>query len=817
MALRAVEHVFNGATAPDTAYDSTKNTIGDLIKLYSGAGTKDTYAGPIRFGRDASLTTYYGLARPNETSTAVPSTYPHVKDWADKRGYYSTGTVAVSGTAVTGSGTGWLANGVPINATIGFGSTNPSEITTWYVIAAVTSDTALTLQSTAGTIAGGTSFVIKKSYQIDWVFLADIATAAATRRITLFQYDRYTSVFTWRGFVTMTYPAATNHTITGMRVVYATYTTGTVAVSGATVTGTSTTWTTDRINIGSRIGFGSTDPTQISTWYYINAVGSNTSITIQVNVTASGTGGTAANITVSAGAAYVIEDLRILTTTTNATATNGGLYMAMGLSYDDFTTTGTTIAAAVTTDKVKACYWLADASTVTNDVSSGCALDDFDSWTQQYCYVIERQAATTPAVYKYNFRTALASITSGKTTSAFVLATGVQTVTGNVSQTNNGRIGTLQHGPGSGVKSLYFATTTRIYRASLSGITTGSTTWTSDAMVEIPTGGTSSYNTSSVLTSVEISDQIDRLIITGTGAGTIPANNRAFISQYNTTSNPFDMPFLIDTRQIDQSTASNDLCPTPSPQGGILSVWSQGGLLYIARTGTTSLTNQLYAIPIGADWNFAGGTVKQRLITPVLSTPNAEKYKRILVSHENYVGGGALQLPCEGHRIYYRTAGISDDSGSWTLIEETGDLSSASASTEIQFMIEFRTIGTFCIPGRIFSISCLYEDNTTDSHYQPSVAQSSVSSKYFAWRFSTAFGGTVPTLRIRLYNAVTGGVLLDDDSATPTAGTWEKSTNDGSSWGAYDTSDKVNDTTYIRYTPTTLADNIKVRALLTQN
>ncbi len=817
MALRAVEHVFSGATAPDTAYDSTKTVIGDLIKQYSDAGTRNIYAGPIRFGRDADLTTYYGLARPNETSTAVPGIYPHVKDWCDKRGYYSTGTVSVSGTAVTGSGTGWLADGVPIGAIIGFGSTDASSITTWYTISAIASDTALTLQSTAGTIAGGTSFVIKKSRQIDWVFLADNAAVAATRRISLFQFDRYTAVFTWRGFVTLTYPAATNHTIVGMRAVYQTYSTGTVGVSTATVTGSGTAWSSSRINIGSRIGFGSTDPTQISTWYYINAVSTDTSITIQVNVTASGTSGTAANISIAGGTAYVIEDLKILTTTTNATATNGGLYMAMGLSYDDFTTTGITIAAATTVDKVKAMYWLADASTVTNDVASGCALDDFDSWTQQYCYVIERQAATTPAVYKYNFRVALASIVSGKTTSAFVLATGIQTVTGNVSQANNGRLGTLSHGPGSGVKSLYYATTTRIYRAAISNITTGSTTWNSDNMVEVPTGGTSTYNASSVLSSVEISDQIDRLIILGTGAGSIPANNRAFITQYNTTSTPFDMPFLIDTRQIDQSTASNDICPAPSPQGAVLSCWSQGGLLYLARTGTTSLTNHLYAIPIGADWNFAGGSVKQRLITPSISTPNAEKLKKVLVNYENYVGGGALQLPTEGYRVYYRTAGISDDSGSWTLVENTGDLGAATAGSAVQFMFEFRTIGTFCIPARIFSVSCVYEDNTTDSHYQPSIANSSTSSKVFAWRFSTAFGGTVPTLRIRLFNSVTGTTLLDDTTSAPASGVWQKSTNDGGAWGDYDTSDKANDTTYIRYTPTTLADNIKVRALLTQN
>ena len=817
MALRAVEHIFTGATVPHTAYDETKTVLGDLIKQYTGTPAKDKYAGPIRVGRDAALTSFYGVARPNETSTAVPGTYPHVVSWADKQGYYSTGTVAVSGTAVTGTGTGWLADGVPLGAVIGFGSTDPAAITTWYTISAIASATALTLQSSAGTIAGGTAFIINKSYEKNWVFLADTATAAATRRITMFEYDRNTSIFTWKGFITMTYPAATNHTITGMRAVYATYTTGTVAVATATVTGTSTTWSADRINIGSRIGFGSSDPTQIATWYYINAVGSDTSITIQTNVTAAGTGGTAASITISAGTAYVIEDLRVLTSTTNATATNGGLFSTAGLSYEDFKTVGTTIAAATTVDKVKACYWLADAASVTNDVSSGLAIDDRDSWTQQYCYIIERQAATTPAIYKYNFRVALASIVSGKTVSAFVLATGVQTVTGNVSQTNNGRIGTLAHGPGSGVKSLYFATTTRIYRVAVTNITSASTTFVSDTMVEVPTGGTSSFNVSAVLTAVEISDQIDRLIITGTGGGAVTTTNRAYVTQYNTSSNPFDLPFLIDHRQIDQSSASNDICPTPSPQGGILNVWSQSGLVFITRTGTTSLTNQMYAIPLGADWDFAGGTPKQRLITPSLSTTDATKLMRVTVSSESQLGGPTLALPTEPYRVYYRTAGISDDSGSWTLVSDTGDISAASVSSSVQFMFEFRTIGTFCLPARIFSVTCLYEDTTTDSHYQPSVANSNITSSIFAWRFSTAFGGTVPTLRVRLYNAVTNGLLLDDISSSPTLGTWEKSTNDGGVWSAYDTTDLSGSATYIRYTPTSLGSGIKVRALLTQN
>lgn len=785
------------------AYDSTKTVLGDLIRQYTGDANTDKFAGPVKVA----------VARPNETSVAIPGIYPHVVRWADKSGYYTTGTVSASGTSVTGSGTGFIAAGVPINARIGFGTTDPAAVTTWYNIVAIGSATALTLDSSAGTVSGGTSYVIDMNYNIDWIFLADAASAATTRRITMFEFRRGTSVFTWKGYVTLTYPTATNHTIVGMRAVYATYTTGTVGVSTATVTGSGTTWSADRINIGSRIGFGSTDPTQISTWYYINAVTNDTSITIQTNPTASGTGGTAANISIGSGAAYVIEDLRVLTATTNATATNGGLYMAPGLSYADFATGGTTISAAVTTDKVKAVYWLADAATVTNDIASGLALDDRDSWTQQYCYIIERQAATTPAIYKYNFRTTLTSISSGKTTAAFVLATGIQTVTGNVSQTNNGRVGTLNHGPGSGVKSLYFATTTRIYRVAISNITTGNTTYVSDNMVEVPTGGTGTYAATGALTGVEISDQIDRLIVTSTGA----AGVRSYVTKYNTNSDPFDHIFLVDSKQLDQSTADSDSVPHPNIQAGVINVWSEEGLTYISRAGTTSLTNHLYAVPLGADWAYADGTVKQRLVTPSLSTPNAEKYVRAYFNSAQYLGSDNLTIPTEPVRMYYRTSGISDDSGAWTLIDQSGDLTSVTGASAIQFALEFRTIGTFCLPNRVYNVCVVYEDNTTDSHYQPSVGQSSTSSKRFAWRFSTAFGGTVPTLRIRLYNAETGGLLLDDTTTDSADGTWEKSTNDGAAWGSYNTSDKANDTTYIRYTPTSLADDIKVRALLTQN
>ena len=69
-------------------------------------------------------------------------------------------------------------------------------------------------------------------------------------------------------------------------------------------------------------------------------------------------------------------------------------------------------------------------------------------------------------------------------------------------------------------------------------------------------------------------------------------------------------------------------------------------------------------------------------------------------------------------------------------------------------------------------------------------------------------------MQIRLYNASTGFLVLDDTITLSSSGTWEYSTN-GTTWNSWSNSaDAIGN--YIRYTATTLPNNITVRALLTQ-
>ena len=648
-------------------------------------------------------------------------------------------------------------------------------------------------QSTA--IASFYPHVITFSDEIDWCFLAENSTAAATRRIIMYEYNKNTSEFNWKGFILLTYPTVTNHTVRGFRVSRELYTTGTIGITGTTVVGNSTLWTTDRMSVGCRLGVGSTDPTQVTEWMEITTIGGNTSITLT----------TSASTIYASGTPYVIEDTMVLTTTTNATAANGGLFVAKGIRPEIFTSVGTTIPAGVGTDNIRAVYWLADAAVVTNTNPCGAALQQKTSWVSGHTYVLD---TTTAKVFAYNYRKAL-TLASGKDTTTNVIKTGNQAVTGTISQANNGRIGTLNHGPGIGVESLYFVTTTRCYRAAISGITTSSTTWQSDVMVEIPPGGTTTYLAGGGMNSCEISDGIDRLVIATTGAAGI----RSYVTQYNTTSNPFDHIFLNDDKQEDITTSDSGGVPHPAILASAMSVWSENGILYLARIGTTSALNQLYTLPIGAHQTYAEAN-NQMLITPKFDISDSNKLYNLAVKAIRKLGTDTFSLPTEPFKVHYRTSGIDDNTGNWTELDEYGDLSGISGS-EIQFMFIFKILGTTCIPSRIMGLTFTYEDNTTDSHYEPSVANSSVTNRIFGYRQGTLWSSVIPNMRIRIYNAETAALVLDDDVLTSGYGTFQYSVDSGSNWLTWDSSqDAVGN--YIRYTATSLPDGIRVRALLTQ-
>lgn len=627
--------------------------------------------------------------------------------------------------------------------------------------------------------------------------------ATATRRVHLWTVNRKTGAFSWNGFITMTLGSATAHTVRDFKIDVKNESTGTVAVSATAVTGTTTLFATNKVAVGARIGFGSTVPSAITTWYRISVRTSDTALTL---ATSAGT--------IGAGTAYVIQEFRPIYVATNATTTNGGVHYGKGITPEDFTSGGTTIALAAATDDVKAIYWLKDAAVVTNLVAAGAAADFAAATpTSLNLYVVDLVVAGSYKFFQYNIRAAL-TVVAGVSTSAFVLATGNNVFTGTGSQNMNLCIATAAHGTGSGIKSLYLVTTTRIYRVPVTQITTTSTTVfssPSDNIAEIPTGGTSTFALTSILSTVEYMPSIDAFIIGTTHAtGTF-----SYVSQYVASGQQLQRQFGRDYKYLEQSLKDSGHPSLFSNQITICNYTDAGGnRIFVCKVGTTISTNAVYIIAFGADWDYAVAS-SGSLISPEITTPNAQKYYRAFANRISYVGSSALGKGTEPFKLWVRTANIqSDATTGWTLVDEANDLSGFAGAASIQFCIEFKTIGESCLPARILGINLAYEDNaTTDSHYEGSVSETVLASRIFGWRQKTAWGSNIPRLRIRIINVATSSIVLDDDTTTAASGTFEYST-DGVVWLAWDnTKDVVG--YYIRYTATALPDGISVRALLT--
>ncbi|MCX6703562.1 MAG: hypothetical protein NTV02_02660 [Candidatus Zambryskibacteria bacterium] len=807
MSLRAVEHIFTGATTPIASYDSTKTNLGTLMIQKSGVNPEDNFVGPLPVA----------IARPMEESTAVAMMFPHAItysstiDWVFllentanaakriflyeynkslatynwkgfitattpnatnvNRGFralrylHTTGTVAVGAPVsvfatgsvtvtvaglVTGVGTTFAATHVGMM--IGFGSTTVSQINCWYPIVSFANITSINILGASSAYAAGTTFVI--------------ASCTVTGTSTLFVTDLVAAG------------------------------TGATAVAGG---------------LGPRIGFGSTDPTQITTWYHIGQIASNTSINL-----------TTPPGVIPAGTSYVIEELRFAMALTNSTAANGGLFLLKGAGYHDFTTAGSTFPSIATAvDNQRGVYWLCDAGAgaVTNTAASGIAMEAETNKQTHFAYVLDGTNTSTSKFFKYNLRSNN-TVAAGKMqlAGANIVITGNQAVTGTIpnQSAQNLILVTASHGPGSGALELYFVTTTRLYCALASGITAASTTFITgaDARQEIPPGGVATFPATGAMTNISYISNIDRFIVTNFTSG---ASIRNYVTRYpSTDTTPFDHMFGVDDKQQDQSIAFSG--PIHFNTGAqLLSTDANNGVVHIVRMGASALLNQMYALPFGAHWTYASST-SQRVITPSLDTTGCVKFDQVLVFDNHRIGNGELILPPESFRTYYRTANIGvNATSSWVLVPDDGDISGITAANAIQFMFEFFTIGTLCIPAQLMKATVTYEDGSTDSHYQLSAKLSDITSERFAWRFSSPFGKTVPTLKIELFNATTGSSLLTDTTVASVNGVWEKSINDGSSWTAYNTTDKANEITYIRYSPTALTDGIIIRALLTQN
>jgi len=665
---------------------------------------------------------------------------------------------------------------------------------------------------------------ISWSTQYDWVCFADNAAASATRRFALWRFDKTIAsglnAWSFVGAIVCSIPfAGTQNTYVnnGHQLVYQPYTKGNVSINNGspTLTGSGTTWSADRMFQGSRVGIGSSDPTQITTWYEIASIGSDTTITLTQNFAA-------ANQT---NVVYVIEDLRIIFCMYNATTlSNSGVFMVPGLRYESFQPAGLAIAAAATTDLLQKVYWLSDgtaASNGTNQHPAGLVADTFVDWTHQNCYMHDA-AAGQSRFQVNNFRAAMTvgGTTAGRTAatgagSTFTWNTGQQAVTGTISQVANLEICTpgAGGGPRNGVRSVFWVTTSRIYSAVVANLTSGNTGFQSGQMTENPPGTSTMFPLTAAMNTIAYDNASDRFLILTSGATAF----QHYFTQYREDGGQMDRIIFTNTRMTPQSTMGdanaaiffNCLLVNAS-------AFCLNGRCYICTHGTTAITNFIYMIPLGADWEYTGAS-NCRVVFPVMSTLGFAQFVAAYAAHFDVIGedtGNNLGQEPGGIRLWYRTSGISDNSGSWTKLDATGDLSGAPGGSQIQLMAEFRMCNLTGLSPRITRVCVEGSGSAMDPHFQSSQKNSSVAAKQFAFRISATFGGAMPTLYIHIVDGVTGSVLVTDNSVTQ-AGTWEKSTDGGSTWSGYTSADRgANENWYIRFTPASIADGVNALAWL---
>jgi hypothetical protein len=556
-----------------------------------------------------------------------------------------------------------------------------------------------------------------------------ISTIATTKRIFFFTYKKSTNeIINLYDSLNVSFNPNTYHGCYSIQPTLDLHTTGSVEVIGTLVTGSGTSWQTDGACVGNRIGFGSTSSADITTWYQISSITDNSTLNITRDVSSDGDP-TLLNLTGSVP--YVIEDLRLCYTNRGQNvATARGVILVKGIRPEIFTTSPITIPAATTVDNLRACYRLVDGATTSatfTPVSS--VLEPKISFTEQYLYTVSKPANTTISIQKFNIRAAL-TVTDGRSNSAFSFTTGNQAHGGtNTSETDV----MVKDNSGNYLVSHY----TRISRIPTSSIAAASTTFIADNMIENPPGTSTTFALSAQLADICYMPKIDRIYISHL-QGTV----RNYITRYSS-GGQFDAQVHVNhTNQQSTYLVTEFENLAPNFISSPVSAYYMDDIMFFVRNTDTN-NNIIYTLPLEADQQFES-TSSACIITPELSTPSASAYNKVYVDDTAYFNTPRFAIPREPYTTYYRTTGISDDSGAWTLISPSGSISGSASS--IQFKLTFSTLGYYSIPSRIHGITLLYSSSIPQqviSNYDPSVSQTNVGSQIFAWRQTAKFNENI--------------------------------------------------------------------------
>jgi len=546
--------------------------------------------------------------------------------------------------------------------------------------------------------------------------------------------------------------------------------------------------------------------------------------------------------TLPPGTPYVIEDLKIISLRSVT-----GTHLIQGISVDDFTISPTSIVAPAFNfmglskgryNIQDATYSTANGFSSTNSTAGAKDLRilDKENSNTQYLYAVLNTGNVTRFNVKASYITQIGLNSTGilryaTTEQLLVTGAGIINITGAaIAGFASGKftIATMQSGSASGVTSIYLDNT-GIIQTPLNQLTNGSQP-IYNYMPEQPPGSTSTYNAAGNVGRVYYMPTIDRLIVLNSSS-----TAKSFITKfspnlqqptlvstlygrdtYNTLAyeNSYDTTFLMNGNQLQGNTASIFSQRYPDTLGTGFFGAIENGVLHLCRP-LNSIQNNLYAVPIGCESLYVDYS-KNALYTPKYVLPNAVGITGLYVNQFKEYGSSGFTIPPEILIIHYRTTGIDTDTGSWTEFTNVQNLNDDIIcegflnSVEIQFRFSYRIAGNTCLPNRVYGFTLVYEDDRTDSHYSPSVSNSNLINRTFAWRQESLWNSNIPNLKIRLYNATNNNIVFYDTITNSASGSWEYSTDNGVTWLPWNSSaDSVGN--YIRYVADFIPSGIKLR------
>lgn len=553
--------------------------------------------------------------------------------------------------------------------------------------------------------------------------------------------------------------------------------------------------------------------------------------------------------TYSAGTPYVVEEL-ILT----MRRTGVGLYLIQGLVKTDFTVVPTAIVSPSNNfmGLSKGQYKLSDVPY--NSTSTGYITSESRSPTLIDSFIVDRESDNVQYVYckdqsgnlvVFNIRNSYSPNLGNNSstilrlgtlselifpTASTITPTSVGTLTGFA--TGKLTIAQMQSGSASGVTSLYSDGTTGLIQTPINLLenTATGTTPVFTMMQEVPPGSTTTYNTAGITARVYYMPKIDRLISLNSGTAV-----KSFITGYRTNlqqptlsstfysrttyddlayNNSYDLAFLFNGQQLQGNTANVNAPRYPDTLGTGFYGAITDGVLHLCRPLNT-IQNNLYAVPLGCEATYVDYS-NNAFFSPKITLPNVIGVTGLYINQFKEFGVSGFSIPPEVIVVHYRTSGIDTNTGDWTEYTNVQELNDdiicegVIQSIDIQFRFSYRIAGNTCIPNRIYGFALAYEDNRTDSHYSPSIGNSNLNNRIFAWRQDSLWNSNIPNLKIRLYNATNNNIVFYDTVTNSSSGTWEYSTDNGVTWLPWDnTQDAVGN--YIRYVADFIPSGIKLR------